>query len=265
MTIDIGVNLTSNRFDLDRERVLARAIEVNVNGFIIIGSDIEDSRAALDLCCKYQNCYATAGVHPHHAEHWNEQSLVSLRALARHSQVKAIGEAGLDFNRNYSSKKKQIHAFEKQIELAIEYQLPLYLHQRDAHDTLYPIMKTCRDQLQGAVAHCFTGGQKELEDYLNLDMHIGITGWICDERRGYHLHDLIKQIPLNRLMLETDSPYLLPRGVKIPTKIKRNEPAFLTHVLQRVALCLDKTEQEVAQATTKTAEDFFKFSTISTS
>ncbi len=258
--IDIGVNLTSSVFKKDIDEVIDRAFAADVCAMVIIGSNLGDSSEAIKLSNKYSGCVTTAGIHPHHARDWDDQSRSALQKLTAQKSVKAIGETGLDFNRNYSPKKAQILAFEQQLELAVECQLPVYLHQRDAHDTFLPMIAAHRSELPGAVAHCFTGGQKELEDYLNLDMHIGITGWICDERRGYHLHDLIKQIPLNRLMLETDAPYLLPRGTEIPAKIKRNEPAFLQYVLSRVAQCLEMTEKDVSQATTNTALEFFKIS-----
>lgn len=258
--IDIGVNLTANVFKKDIDDVIARAFAEGIRAMVIIGSSLSDSSDAIKLSHKHSRCIATAGIHPHHANDWNKQSKSALQKLTAQESVKAIGETGLDFNRNYSSKKAQILAFEQQLELAVECQLPVYLHQRDAHEIFLPMIAAYRSQLPGAVAHCFTGRQKELEDYLNLDMHIGITGWICDERRGYHLHDLIKQIPLNRLMLETDAPYLLPRGTEIPKKTKRNEPAFLRYVLSRVAQCLEMTEEDVSQATTNTAVEFFKLS-----
>lgn len=258
MLVDIGVNLTSDAFDSDRDEVIHRAENDGVKTFILTGSNIEDSRQAIGLCQRYSNCYATAGIHPHHASEFKSGDPALLREMAASGRVKAIGETGLDFNRNFSPQGDQIKAFEKQLELACELQLPVFLHQRDAHPRFHDILKHYRDGLSDAVAHCFTGSGEELHDYLDLDMHIGITGWVCDERRGTHLHRLLKDIPLDRLMLETDSPYLLPRTIRPRPKSRRNEPAFLTYVLSTVAECLDLPESKVAKETTATAHRFFR-------
>lgn len=256
--VDIGINLTSDAFDSDRDAVIQRAEKSGVTTFILTGSNIEDSRQAGSLCRLYPNCYSTAGIHPHHASEFKSSDLPLLRQLAATPEVKAIGETGLDFNRNFSPQTDQVNAFEKQLELACELQLPVFLHQRDAHPVFYDILKRYRDRLCDAVAHCFTGSREELHDYLDLDLHIGITGWVCDERRGKHLHAMLKDIPLDRLMLESDAPYLLPRTIRPRPKSRRNEPAFLTYVLSTVAECLDRPEAEVAQNTTQTARRFFR-------
>lgn len=256
--IDIGVNFTSSAFSSDRDQVVEHARQQGVTDLILTGSSVSDSREALALTQLYPNCYATAGVHPHHASEFDETTLGQLRELIASPQVKAVGETGLDFNRNYSPQAAQISAFEQQLELACELQLPVFLHQRDAHSTFYPIIKNYRDKLCDAVAHCFTGPGEELRDYLDLDMHIGITGWICDERRGTHLQALVKEIPLDRLMLETDAPYLLPRNISPKPKSRRNEPALLTYVVSKVAECLEMPQQEVAERTAQTAKRFFR-------
>ena len=209
-TVDIGVNLTSESFRNDRDQTVARAWEAGVTALILTGSSLSDSAEAQLLTQKYPNCYATVGIHPHNASEFNASTLGQLRELMNSPKVKAVGETGLDFNRNFSPQADQIHAFEQQLELACELKLPIFLHQRDAHAKFLPILKAYRDQFTNAVAHCFTGSHEELHDYLDLDLHIGITGWICDERRGTHLQSIVKEIPLDRLMLETDAPYLLP-------------------------------------------------------
>ena len=136
-------------------------------------------------------------------------------------------------------------------------QKPLFLHQRDAHDRFLPILQEVRDQLGHLVVHCFTGTRDELHDYLDMDLYIGITGWICDERRGYDLHPLLKDIPEDRLMLETDAPYLLPRNIKPKPSSRRNEPANLTYVVAMVSHCLGKSPASVALQTSNNARDFF--------
>lgn len=255
---DIGVNLTSSAFNGRHNEVLERAHQAGVDNLILIGSDIPDSQAAINLATKYPGCYATAGIHPHQATSFNTNSLDEIRALANLPQVKAIGETGLDFNRNYSPPAQQIICFEAQLQLSVELQLPVYLHQRDAHQAFYDCLKDYRPQLCDAVIHCFTGDQRELEHYLELDLHIGITGWICDERRGLHLQELIQHIPEHRLMLETDAPYLLPRSLRPKPKKGKNEPCYLPHILETVSQCLGRDEQQIAALTTRNARRFFR-------
>jgi TatD DNase family protein len=255
---DIGVNLTSSAFNGRHEEVLARAGEAGVTQILLIGSDVNDSQQAIRLCSQHPGCYATTGIHPHQASTLNDSSIDTIRQLASLPQVKAIGETGLDFNRNYSPQPQQLTCFEAQLKLAAELQLPIYLHQRDAHQAFLELLKEYRSELCDAVIHCFTGNEQELDDYLALDMHIGITGWICDERRGLHLQDLIKKIPDNRLLLETDAPYLLPRTLRPKPKKGKNEPCFLPHILETASRCLNKSTQDVASQTTTNAHRFFR-------
>lgn len=255
---DIGVNLTSSCFNDRHSEVLERAQQAGVNHLILIGSDIADSQAAIVLANQYSGCFATAGIHPHQAKTFTDKSLDQIRKLAAFPQVKAIGEAGLDFNRNYSPQNQQLLCFEAQLQIAVELQLPIYLHQRDAHAPFHDLLKHYRPQLCDAVIHCFTGDEGELEDYLSLDLHIGITGWICDERRGLHLQELIKKIPADRLMLETDAPYLLPRSLRPKPKKGKNEPCYLPHILTTVSQCLEREEKEIAISTTANAKRFFR-------
>lgn len=254
---DIGVNLTSHCFKSHEQEVIARARNAGVDRFVLIGSDIPDSRDAINLAKENTGCYATAGIHPHQAKTFNNKSLDEIRQLAQQPEVKAIGETGLDFNRNYSPQEQQLTCFEAQLQLAGELQLPVYLHQRDAHQPFYERIKALRSHLCNAVIHCFTDDQKELEAYLELDMHIGITGWICDERRGLHLRELIRLIPADRLMLETDAPYLIPRTLKPRPKSRNNEPCYLPHILSVVSESLGKEEAEVAAQTRTNAARFF--------
>ncbi len=257
--VDIGVNLTSASFAADTAAVVANAHASGVSHLVLIGSDIEDSEAAISLCGRFDNCVATAGIHPHHASSFTSQSISQLRELTRGhpAHLRALGEMGLDFNRNYSTPEQQLEAFAAQLALAAELNLPVYLHQRDAHAAFLELVSEYRDRLPRAVAHCFTGTSTELHDYLDLDLHIGITGWICDERRGLPLRDTVRDIPLQRLMLETDAPYLLPRNIVPKPKSRRNEPAHLYYVLQTLAACMGLEPAAVATATTATAKRFF--------
>lgn len=258
--IDIGANLTNAAFKQDLDEVIARAKAVAIEKIIVTGTDLESSQQAATLAELYPDyLFSTAGVHPHDAKTYCPDTHSQLLALAQLSQVKAIGETGLDFNRNYSPPAQQIKAFEKQLELAAITGLPLFLHEREAHKQQWDILQQHRDQLAKAVIHCFTGSKREAFRYLDLDLYLGITGWICDERRGYHLHEFIGDIPLDRLMLETDAPYLVPR-VKPSPKLKssrRNEPCTLPHVLAAVASHRQQPEALIAQAVTDNAMLFF--------
>lgn len=233
---DICFNFTSSKFREDEQGYLQRALDANVDHFLIAGSDQEDSKLAIELADRYQNgMYATAGVHPHLAKNWQDNTQEVLRQLAQSSRVKAIGEAGLDYNRNFSTHEQQEYAFRQQIELAIELQKPLFLHERDAHQKFASILNGYKSDLGPTVVHCFTSSLEALEDYLSMNLYIGITGWICDERRGTHLHDLVRMIPENRLLIETDAPYLFPRTFQPRPKNMTNEPAYLPHIAEHIS------------------------------
>ena len=259
---DIGANLTHSSFTADVEKVLQRAQEVGVNHIVVTGTDEEGSEAALELARRFPDMlYATAGVHPHEAKAFTQATGSALKAIAQQAAVVAIGETGLDFNRNYSPVESQQFAFEQQLELAVELRLPVFVHERDAHQRMVEMLKDYRDQLVDVVVHCFTGVKPELHRYLDLDLHIGITGWICDERRGKHLHDLVADIPANRLMLETDAPYLTPRDYpdkKALQSARRNEPCTLRHIAATVAALRDVELDTLAEQTTRTAQAFFR-------
>jgi TatD DNase family protein len=254
--VDIGANLTHPAFHGDLPEVLARAGGAGVHPIIVTGTSVQESTAALALSRAHENIFCTAGVHPHHARDCDDTTIPALRVLAQQPKVVAIGECGLDFNRNYSPHPDQEKWFEAQIELAVELNKPLFLHSRDAFEGFFSLINKHKSKIRG-VAHCFTGEKAELHSYLELGLYIGITGWICDERRGAHLLELVRDIPADRLMLETDSPYLTPRSMRPQPKARRNEPAFLPHVLKTVAQALGKTPERVAEETTRNAKAFF--------
>ncbi|MDM3870330.1 TatD family hydrolase [Porticoccus sp. W117] len=266
--IDIGLNLASKAFEGEQEAVLQRAQEAGVQHCILTGTDLSASEQVAELCQQYTKSfpgmlYSTAGVHPHHASEWNTSSSDAIRALAALPQVVAIGETGLDFNRNFSTPEEQQRAFEAQLQLAAELRLSVFMHERDAHQRQLEILREYRDHLVDGVIHCFTGSKQALFNYLDMDLHIGITGWVCDERRDTELQKLVKNIPLERLMLESDAPYLLPRNIdpmpKDLKKSRRNEPAFLPWVLKEMSRHYGLSEEEIAVGTTATAKRFFRF------
>ena len=262
LLIDIGVNLSNNRFKDDVEEVLKHAQEQGVAQLILTGTTVLETTAVIDLCERFEHqfpdmLYATAGVHPHHANEYNNQTLKSLSELAEHKSIVAIGETGLDFNRNFSSESDQILAFESQLELAANKQLPLFMHEREAAKKQLEILREYRDHFTQGVIHCFTGNRETLFGYLDLDLHIGITGWICDPKRGRELRTLVSNIPLDRLMIETDAPYLLPKNIPELAKKRRNEPAFLPWVLHEIASSREESVVTLARETSKTAKGFF--------
>ena len=254
---DIGANLTHPAFHADLPEVLARARQAGVTAIVATGTSVAESVSALKTAAAWpETVYATAGVHPHHARECDDTTIPALRVLAQQPRVVAIGECGLDFNRNYSPHPDQEKWFAAQLELACELGKPLFLHSRDAKDKFIHVIRQFK-HLPPAVAHCFTGEKAELHAYLDLGLYIGITGWICDERRGAHLLELVRDIPVNRLMLETDSPYLTPRDMHPQPKARRNEPSHLPHILRTVARALGRSPEQVAEDTTRNAKAFF--------
>ncbi len=259
--IDIGANLTHEAFARDLDAVLQRAAQAGVLRMIVTGSSLSESHAAQALAQAHPGrLFSTAGIHPHHAAAHGEADIQELKMLLTASGVCAVGEAGLDFNRNFSPRADQERIFIDQLELAAQAGLPVFLHEREAHDAFIAILREYRDRLTAAVVHCFTGHAQELRAYLELDLHVGITGWICDERRGHHLRDLVPLIPEDRLMLETDAPYLLPRDLPFKVGGRRNEPAFLSHILQTVAQARRQPATVLAARSTANAERFFGLS-----
>jgi TatD DNase family protein len=250
--------LTHESFAADRDAVLARAAAAGITRIVVTGTSVTSSAQAAALCAAHPGMLtATAGVHPHHASELDAHTQGALRRLLLDDAFVAVGECGLDYFRDYSPRDTQRRAFAAQLELAAELQKPVFLHQRDAHTDFVAMLEPLRASLAGGVAHCFTGGPKELEAYLALDLYVGVTGWVCDERRGAELRAAVPLIPRDRLLLETDAPYLTPRDLMPKPKTRRNEPKFLTHVLERVAALRDEPAAEVARATTANAERLF--------
>lgn len=232
---DIGVNLTSSQFLKDRDEVVARAFAAGVNGLLLTGTNLHESQQAQRLAQIYPHCGSTAGVHPHDSSQWQSATEEAIVALASMPEVVAIGECGLDFNRNFSTPQEQERSFDAQLRIAAELQMPVFMHCRDAHARFLALLDPWLDKLPGAVLHCFTGTREEMQACIDRGMYIGITGWVCDERRGLELRELLPFIPAERLLIETDAPYLLPRDLSPKPASRRNEPAHLPHILERIA------------------------------
>jgi TatD DNase family protein len=261
--IDIGCNLTHDSFDGDRAQVLDRAHEAGVVQIVVTGASEEGSRAAMKLARDHPGeLFATAGVHPHKASEFNDETEKLLRELSLHECVVAVGETGLDYFRDFSPRNVQREVFQKQLELGKDSGLPLFLHMRDAHEDFNAILREVRETLSDVVVHCFTGSKEELHDYLDLDCHIGITGWICDERRGTHMKEFLGDIPAKRLMIETDSPYLKPRNLRPRVKSHRNEPRWLPWILGTLAAARNENPEFLAEQTTENARRFFRLENL---
>lgn len=256
--IDIGANLTHESFDPDRDDIVARAAAAGVRRMIVTGTTLAASRRALALGKHASGVlFATVGVHPHHASEVDADTLAALRSLANTAAVVAIGECGLDYFRDYAPRDAQLRAFEAQLAIAVEVGKPVFLHQRDAHDPCVALLREYLPKINGGVAHCFTGNHAEMEQYLELGLHIGITGWICDERRGDALRAAVRALPLDRVLLETDAPYLLPRDLPDRPSSRRNEPSVLPHILQTLARHMGHPVAAVAAAATRNTERLF--------
>ena len=257
--IDIGANLGHESFDPDLDAVLARAADAGVAQLVVTGASRAGSVRALELARAHPGrLFATAGVHPHHAVEYTEEADAELRALLSDRQVVAVGECGLDYHRDFSPRPAQRRAFERQLQIAADTGKPLFLHQRDAHADFMAVLKGFDGRLGPAVVHCFTGTREECFQALDAGYYIGITGWLCDERRGQHLREFVKDIPADRLMVETDAPYLLPRTVRPMPKHRRNEPMYLRHIVEELARDRGEPFEAVAAATSATARAFFR-------
>ena len=232
----------------DIEEVLDRALKNNISKIICVGVDIESSRKSINLAEKYEMIYATAGYHPHESKDTSPNYLNELESLLQHEKVVALGEIGLDFFYKHSDKNVQIKIFEEQLELAKSLDMPCVIHNRDSDDELIrSIKKTKNDK---GVIHCFASNTKFGEKLIKLGFHLSFTGLITFVEE---LKQVVKNIPIEKIMIETDSPYLTP----IPHRGKRNEPYMVKYVAEEIAKIKNISLQDVADETTKTASNFF--------
>lgn len=262
---DAGVNLTHARLHEQLPAILARAQAAGVGQIVAIGTDVATSQAAQAIAAASEasgiTIVSTAGVHPHDAAAVGADYLSQLRQLATQPQVRAMGECGLDFNRNFSPPDQQLRVFRDQLELAIELQLPVYLHERDAFSEQYALLQHYASQLPRLLVHCFTGDCRQLEKYLELGCYIGVTGWVCDERRGDALRQAVPMIPDERLLIETDAPFLLPRTITKAenngVKPSFNEPAFVAHIAAQVAHLRQQDVNTIQTLSWRNSAEFF--------
>jgi TatD DNase family protein len=262
LLIDIGINLINRQFKTDAAAVIKKALDAGVYRMILTGTSINNSEQSAALAGQYPGqLFSTAGIHPHDAKHFDGQSIARLRALLQQPQVVSVGECGLDFDRDFSPRSIQEQCFEAQLQLAIATQKPLFLHERAAFERFVSMINHYLPALPAAVVHCFTGTLAEANAYLDKGFYIGFTGAITDARRFAHLEEVVQFVPLDRLLLETDAPFMLPKNVPgnqlVGGHERRNEPAFLPFVAKAVADMKGITAAEVARYTTENASRFF--------
>jgi len=256
---DSHCHLDAPEFDADRDAVVARAAEAGVRHQIVTGADLASSRQASALAQRDPaQLSSTSGMHPHHAADFGPATLEAFAQLLQGAEVVAVGECGLDYFRDLAPREAQRSCFIAQLELAVRVGKPVFLHERDAHRDFAAILGDYAASLAGGVAHCFTGSISEVECYLALGLHVGVTGWICDERRGGALREAVTRIPSDRLLLETDAPYLLPRDLRPVPRSRRNEPGLLPHVAAVVARLRGETLEFLSAATTANARRLFR-------
>jgi TatD DNase family protein len=260
--IDIGINLTNKQFHNDIDTIVQNALDADVSKMILTGTSIKNSELSSKIAQQYPGVlYATAGIHPHDAKNFDEQSISKLKILLKQAHIISVGECGLDFDRDFSPRPIQEQCYKAQLELSIEVQKPLFLHERAAFERFMAITNEYLPQLPKAVVHCFTGSLTEAKSYLDKGFYLGFTGAISDSNRFAHLKEVLQYIPLDRMLIETDAPFMLPKNVPKQTLTKyherRNEPAFLPFVAGTIAQFKGISRNTVAEASSKNAKDFF--------
>lgn len=255
--IDIGVNFQSPQLAPHTATLLANASSAGVHTILATGTSVKSSKHAAELAHAHPGqVFATAGLHPHHASHWSTDTEETLRSLLRRHYVVAAGELGLDYNRNFSTPAEQRRAFEGQLKLALECGKPLFLHCRDAFEDFLAILEATVPAGTPGVVHCFTDSWREAEAYLRFGLDIGITGWVTDLKRAEALRAAVPHLPLTRIHLETDAPYLSPKTAK--GRRAYNEPANLIWVAREVAFLKKVPEADVIQRCTENSRRLFK-------
>ena len=260
--IDIGINLTNKQFHNDIENIIHNALEANVSQMILTGTNVKNSQQSASIAKDFPGIlYSTASIHTHDAKHFDDNSISELSILLQKPQVVAVGECGLDFDRDFSPIVAQEKCYKAQLELAITTKKPLFLHERAAFERFMDITKEYLPQLPKAVVHCFTGTLAEAKNYLDQGFYLGFTGAISDTNRFAHLKEVLQYVPLDRLLIETDAPFMLPKNVPKSAMTKyherRCEPAFLPYVAGTIASFKGISLAEVAQVSTQNAKDFF--------
>jgi TatD DNase family protein len=244
---DSHCHLDDTGYDRDLQAVVQRARQADVCGMMVVGIDLARSRKAIEIARAHEGVYASVGIHPHDAAHCDDKRLAELTCMATDPKVKAWGETGLDFNRMYWPQPIQERCFERQLEIGNSLQLPMIFHERDSCGRFLEILKSHWGPQSKGVVHCFSGTRAELEKCLEMDLYIGITGILTIQSRGSELRSMAPHIPADRLLVETDAPYLTPTPER--NKHRRNEPAFVRTVLFRLAEIRQETPEDLARIT----------------
>ena len=256
--IDIACNFTHQAFDKNLQKVIEDSVKAGIEKFVVTCSSLKDLERIKEIKSRYkESIFFTAGIHPHCAKEIHQIEHSKIKEEILKLKPNAIGETGLDFNRNFSSPSDQLASFILHLETATDAKLPLYLHQRDAHDDFLGVLKELHASDNNFVVHCFTGNKKELTDYLDMGGYIGITGWICDYRRNQDLSEAIRYIPLDKLMVETDCPYLLPKNLSPKPKKNLNYPYHLPHIVKEIANIRNESEELIAEYAYENTMKFF--------
>lgn len=253
---DSHCHLDDEAYTKDMDAVIHRAHDADVEAMMVVGLDIEGGQRAIDLAGRYAGVYAAVGIHPHEAQACSEQALATLGSFCQNPRVRAWGETGLDFNRMHSPREDQEKWFKRQLDLAAELDLPVIFHERDSQGRFLDILKSRWNKNRQGVVHCFSGSNAELEAYLELGLYIGITGILTVRGRGRDLRGQVKGIPLDRLLVETDAPYLTPTPQR--NKFRRNEPAFVRTVLLKLADICGQSPETMADITWMNACNLFR-------
>lgn len=256
---DSCFNITHESFKKDLGDVLDRANKEGVEYFFCPASKEKETDDLIQLSESYEkNIYCSVGIHPHYASDLKPNTIKNLEKYLSNQHVKAVGEIGLDYYRNFQSPEIQKKCFNAFLELASTHRYPLFLHHREAFNDFYPMIKDHIDQVPESIVHCFTGTKSELKKFLDLGLYIGVTGWVCDPKRGEDLRGIIKYIPIDRLLIETDAPYLVPKNMENKPRNNRNEPSFLKHIACNISELLNLDKALLADRTTKNFKKLFR-------
>ena len=250
---DIGVNLFCKQFP-NPEQIINDALQSGVT-CILTGTDPKENRQ-IDTFINNHQAYGTVGIHPHNADSTKDKDYLEIENIAKtNNKIVAIGECGLDFDRMFSTKENQIKCFEKQIEIAETLNMPLFLHERNAVEDFIKVLSNHKEICKKSIVHCFTGNTETLKKYLSMGCYIGITGWICDSRRAKDLRQAVKYIPLDRIMIETDSPFLTPKNIQGLSKT--NYPQNVKYVAKELAIHMGVPENTLISKAKENTEHFF--------
>lgn len=261
---DCGVNLCSKQFNNYLDTLKTHSIGTGLNGWIAISNSEKEWEKNIFYCRKYSEknfiIKTTIGIHPHNAVNANFNTWKNLNKLVANNKVIAIGECGLDYNRMFSPAEIQMEVFIAQMEIANKYNLPLYLHERDAHDDFYNLLciyKAKYPNLTGIV-HCFTGTEEQMKKYIEFGFYIGITGWICDDRRNKNLCDAVISLPLDKLILETDSPFLIPFEYSKEWNTNTNQPDSIHYIIKKISQLTGIEQSKIKENSIKNTKTLFK-------